>query len=322
MRKNKIFKSILLAGALSFTIGQAQAQDDLLDMLEEEQGETTEYAFATFKGTRAINLQSTELPSKGVLQYIFMHRFGAFNDRFFYNNLGMNTAEVALQLDYGVTEWLNLGAYMATTSPRTYTGFAKYRIFRQSKGAKNMPISVVGYSSITYNNEDYKDALYNKSDRISYTNQLILARKFSQRFSLEIVPTHVHFNIVNLKSESNDIFSVGTAARLKLTNQLALSAEYIYQINPLKTDLSELGAWDPSLDGSPDIPYQTNQNVLSLGVDIETGGHVFQIFLTNSRGVADPYTIAQTPGSWKNGDISLGFNISRVFTIVRPKMPE
>lgn len=311
MRKSNLFKG-LLAGLFALSLSQAHAQDDLLDMLEEESSETTEYAFATFKGTRAINLQSTELPSKGVLQYIFMHRFGSFSDDFLYNNLGMNTAEVALQLDYGVTEWLNLGFYSGTAYPRTYTGFVKYRLFRQSKGAKTMPLSIVGYSSMNYNNERYEGETFNNSDRLSFTNQLILARKFSQRFSLELVPTHVHFNIVSLESESNDIFSLGTAARFKLTNQLSLSAEYIYQLNPLETNITQLG---------DDISYQDNQNVLSVGVDIETGGHVFQIFLTNSRGVADPFTIAQTPGSWKNGDIHLGFNISRVFTIVRPKIP-
>ncbi|WP_417603661.1 DUF5777 family beta-barrel protein [Owenweeksia hongkongensis] len=313
MRKNKNFKRILIMGAFFFTVGQAQGQDDLLNMLEEEQGETTDYAFATFKGTRAINLQSSELPSKGVLQYIFMHRFGSFSDDFFYNNLGMNTAEVALQLDYGFTDWLNAGVFSGTAYPRTYTGFLKYRIFRQSKGAKNMPFSVVGYSAMTYNNERYPDVQFNESDRFSFTNQLILARKFTQRFSLEIVPTHVHFNIVSRESESNDIFSVGTAARFKITKQLSLSAEYIAQINPLTTNITRLG---------PDIEDQKNYNALSVGVDIETGGHVFQIFLTNSRGVADPFTIAQTPGSWENGDIHIGFNISRVFTIVKPKLPQ
>lgn len=312
MKKNKLLLRILFIGVFSFALGQAQAQDDLLDMLEDEQGETTEYAFATFKGTRAINLQSTELPSKGVLQYIFMHRFGSFSDDFLYNMLGMNTAEVALQLDYGLTDWLNLGVFSGTAYPRTYTGFVKYRLFRQSKGAKNMPFSLVGYSAMTYNYERY-DAEFNESDRFSFTNQLIIARKFTQRFSLEIVPTHVHFNIVSRESESNDIFSVGTAARFKLTKQLSLSAEYIAQINPLTTNITRLG---------PGITDQKNYNALSMGVDIETGGHVFQIFLTNSSGVADPYIIAQTPGSWKNGDIHIGFNISRVFTIVRPKLPQ
>lgn len=170
---------------------------------------------------------------------------------------------------------------------------------------------------MTYNNERYTlDVPYNKSDRLTYTNQLVIARKFSQRFSLEVVPTHVHFNIVNLNSEDNDVISIGSAARFKITQQVGLSLEYIYQINPLETDVTQFGQYTENPN------YPGNNNVLSVGVDIETGGHVFQIFLTNSRGIADPFTIAQTPGSWQNGDIHLGFNISRVFTIVRPKQPE
>lgn len=315
MPKNKI-KSRVFCWSLCFCFLTTPllSQDDLLSALEEEQEATTQYTFATFKGTRAINLQSNELPAQGVLQYIFIHRFGAFSDDYFYNNLGLNTAEVALQLDYGVTDWFNAGLSMGTASPRTYSGFLKFKILRQSKGAKNMPFSLSSYSSITYNNEKYNlDVPYNNSDRVSYNNQLIIARKFSKNFSMEIVPTHVHFNLVSLRSEDNDIFSVGFAARQKITQQLGLSIEYIYQINPLSSSLGQLGS---------NITIQDNQNVLSVGVDIETGGHVFQIFLTNSRGIADPYTIAQTPEQWKDGAIHLGFNISRVFTIYKPKLPE
>lgn len=317
-KSKKLSKALITVFCFCFFIPQLFAQDDLLAELEAEQEETTEYAFATFKGTRAINLQSPELPAKGVLQYIFIHRFGAFNQDYFYNNLGMNTAEVALQLDYGVTDWLNIGLSSGSAFPRTYSGFIKYRIARQSTGAQVMPVSLVGYSSLTWNNEKYSnvDVPFNETDRLSYTNQLVVARKFSQKFSLEIVPTHVHFNVVSLASESNDIFSIGTAARLKITQQVGLSLEYIYQLNPLETDVTQFGLLNP------DHGFQQNQNVLSVGVDIETGGHVFQIFLTNSRGIADPYTITQTPGQWKDGAIHLGFNISRVFTIVKPKLPE
>ncbi len=316
MTKSKLFgRALVSALCLCFLGTPLSAQEDLLADLESEQEETVEYAFATFKGTRAINLQSPQLPAKGVLQYVFIHRFGAFDDDYFYNNLGLNKAEVALQLDYGVTDWLNLGLSSGTSFPRTYSGFVKYRLARQSKGARVMPFSIVGYSSVTYNNEKYENVTvpFNETDRFSFTNQLIIARKFSPNFSMEIVPTHVHFNLVSLASESNDIFSLGFAARQKITRQVGLSLEYIYQLNPLETGLSTLGA---------DIHMQENQNVLSVGVDIETGGHVFQIFLTNSRGIADPYTIAQTPGKWKNGAIHLGFNVSRVFTIVKPKLPQ
>jgi opacity protein-like surface antigen len=311
MIKSNCLACVIVSGILILLSLPLAAQDDLLNMLEEEKGEDTSYAFATFKGTRVINLQSPELPSKGVLQYIFIHRFGSFSDDYFYNFLGMNVAEVALQLDYGITDWLNFGLAYGSATPRTYNGFLKYKLLRQSSGGRVMPITLTGYSSIFYNAERYNDDLpRNNSDRLSFVNQAVIARKFNKNFSMEIVPTHVHFNLVNLKSESNDLFSLGLGGRYKLTSQLAVTAEYIYQFNPLETNLQS-----PGLEIIP----QENQNVLSVGVDIETGGHVFQIFLTNSRGVSDPYTIAQTPGKWSEGDIHLGFNISRVFTIVRPK---
>ncbi len=310
MRKNKL-PGFLGLIALLFCTQLMWAQDDLLDLLEQEEGEDTVYAFATFKGTRVINLQSPELPGKGVLQYIFMHRFGSFSDDYFYNFLGMNVAEVALQLDYGITDKLNFGLAYGSATPRTYNAFLKYKILRQSSGGRTMPITLTAYSSIFYNAERWNDTLpHNESDRLSYVNQLVIARKFNKNFSMEIVPTHTHFNLVSLKSESNDIFSLGVGLRHKVSPQIAVTAEYIYQLNPLETNLQS---------SALDIIPQENQNSLSVGVDIETGGHVFQIFLTNSRGVSDPYVIAQTPGSWLDGDIHLGFNISRVFTIVRPK---
>ena len=310
MKRNKLrlIAFLIAAGLITTT---SSAQEDLMNMLEEEQGVDTNYAYATFKGTRVINLQSNELPGKGVMQFVFMHRFGAFSDDYFYNFFGMNTAEVALQLDYSVTDWLNFGAGYGSATPRTYNGFVKFKLLRQSSGGRVMPVSVSGYSSLFYNAERFNDNLpRNSSDRLSFVNQLVIARKFNKNFSMEVVPTHVHFNLVSLETEKNDMLSLGLGLRHKITPQLALTAEYIYQLDPLTTNLQS----------SPlDIVMQENQNVLSIGVDIETGGHVFQIFLTNSRGVSDPYTIAQTPGKWSDGDIHLGFNISRVFTIVRPK---
>jgi len=225
MNRNKILILFLLVFG-----NFAWAQDDLLEMLESDQEEKTEYAFATFKGTRVINLQSNELPAKGVLQYMFNHRFGAFNNEYFYNFLGMNNAEVRLQLDYSFTDWLNVGLGHGSATPRTYDGFIKYRLLRQSTGAKKSPVSISGFSSLFYNYQKQdEDALYNTSDRLSFVNELIIARKFSPDFSLQVVPTHVHFNLVSTTDESNDLFSLGFAGRYKLTQSIALTAEYILQ---------------------------------------------------------------------------------------------
>ena len=108
-----MLKRILFIAALFLMVVHVQAQDDLLDLLEDEQGETTEYAFATFKGTRAINLQSTELPSKGVLQYIFMHRFGSFSDDFFYNNCSTKIEEVIIGIIKDSVTFSNISRFIS-----------------------------------------------------------------------------------------------------------------------------------------------------------------------------------------------------------------
>jgi len=287
-----------------FLAFSAFAQDDLLQMLEDEQGPQTEYAFATFKGTRVINLQSNELPAKGEGQFLILHRFGSFNDDYFYNFFGLNVAEVRLTLDYSPLEWLNLGAGYASATPRTYDGFAKYRIMRQSKGEVNFPVSITGYSGLFYTAERFTDALpRNQSERFNYVHQLIIARKFSQNFSMELVPALTHLNLVETAADNNDVISLGIAARYKFTQQHAISVEYIHPLNPNSfVDLAE-GV------------QQNYQGALSIGFDIETGGHVFQLFFTNSRAVAEPFVFTRTPGSWMDGDIHFGFNISRMFNI-------
>lgn len=299
LKSNYLLFSLLAVFALGFS---AHAQDDLLAELEEEQGPTTAYAFATFKGSKLVNLQSNEIAAKGTHQFMILHRFGAFNNDYFYNFFGLNGAEVRLTWDYSVLDWLNVGVGYSSATPRTYEGFLKYKIARQSKGAKNFPVSITGYSGLFYTSERFpNDGIpRNESDRFNYINELIIARKFSPNFSMEIVPAITHFNLVDSIDDNNDIFSLGFGARYKFTKQHAISVEYIHPFNPNQFTSS---------DGT-----RTNyRGALSVGVDIETGGHVFQLFFTNSRGVAEPYVFAQTPGSWLDGDIHFGFNISRQF---------
>jgi hypothetical protein len=299
---------ILAVFVLSLSLGQtALAQSDLLDELIEETTPETVYTFATFKANKVVNLQTNELPSKGVLEYNIMHRFGSFQDDYFYNFLGLTNAQVRLTLNYSPLNWLNLGL-SHTGFQRTYDGFVKYKILRQSTGKINMPVSVTGFSSLYYSAQRFNDDLpRNTSDRFSFVNELVIARKFNQNLSLQVVPTSVHFNIVDSIKDNNTVFALGLAGRYKFTKMHAITVEYIYQANPNQF-------LDPTTG-----ELRNYQNALSVGVDIETGGHVFQLFFTNSRGVAEPYVVAQTPGSWADGDIHFGFNISRVFTIQRPK---
>lgn len=306
MLKNNTLRKTSFLFLLLFGFN-AFAQDDLLDMLEEEQGPTTEYAFATFKGTRVINLQSPEIPGKGVLQYVISHRFGSFDDDFFYNFLGLDNAQIRLSLDYSITDWLNVGASHSSFR-KMNDGFVKYRIARQSKGERNFPFTITGFSALYYQSLRFSDDQpHNESERLSFVNELVIARKFSKRFSAEIVPTLIHFNVVEQADFSNDVIALGVGGRYKFTNMHALTFEYVHQLNP--------------------YTYESNNEVndynnsLSVGVDIETGGHVFQLFLSNSQGVSEPLVFTDTRNSWLDGDIHFGFNISRVFTIVKPKLP-
>lgn len=287
------------------------AQEDLMAELEQADANKTEYAFATWKGTKVVNLQTNELPGKGVLQYTILHRFGAFNDDFFYNFMGLDNAQVRLTLDYSPTSWLNVGLGH-TGFRKTYDVFAKYRLLRQSKGARTMPVSVTGFSSAYYSAirvDDGVDRTFGR--RMSYVHELVIARKFSQKFSAQIVPTLIHSNLTNRAADNNTQIAVGIAARYKITPMHAITVEYVPVLNP--NQYPDLTADPLALPTS--IPYSNFTNALSVGIDIETGGHVFQLFVTNARGVAEPFAFTQTDGSWLDGDLHFGFNISRVFTV-------
>jgi len=307
-----MLKRYLILALLSPVFLTAQ-EDDLLAELESDNSSSTDYTFATWKGTKVVNLQTNELPGKGTLQYTILHRFGAFNEDFFYNFLGLNNAQVRLTLDYSPTEWLNVGLGH-TGFLKTYDAFAKYRLTRQSKGAINMPVSITGFSSAYYTANRFEDGIdYTLARRMSYVHELVIARKFNQNFSAQIVPTVIHSNLSRRAADNNTQIAVGLAARYKITHMHAITIEWVPVLNP--NQFRDFSDADP-LALPADIPFRNFQNALSIGFDIETGGHVFQLFVTNARGVAEPYAFGRTEGSWLDGDLHFGFNISRVFTMV------
>ncbi len=274
--------------------------EDLLSMLEEE--ETIDYATAAFKTNRVINLHSIENTAKGVLDVKISHRFG-FLSGGFDELFGLDAATIRFGFDYGITENLMVGVGRSSYE-KTYDGFAKYRILRQSKGKVNMPITAAFFASgaiksIPFQNPDRENYF---SSRMSYTFQLILGRKFNKYFSLQLSPTVVHRNLVRTKLEKNDVYALGAAARVKITNRLAINAEYIYVL--------------------PDQLAPGYRNSLSVGLDIETGGHVFQLHFTNSTSMIEKGFITETVGNWSDMGVHFGFNVSRVFTIVKPKIIE
>jgi Membrane bound beta barrel domain (DUF5777) len=273
------------------------AQDDLMNTLEAQQPKK-EFVTNAFKSSRVINGHSMEFIGAGVLDFRILHRFGRVNQGF--NELfGLDQASMRMGFDYGVTKNFTVGIGR-TTFQKELDGFLKYRLLWQSKGKKSSPISLVlvaGSSINTLKNTSTTQKATFTS-RTGYYYQTIIGRKFSNKFSLQLSPTLVHRNEVDAIDE-NDIFAAGIGARYKISKRMALVLDYFYVANGL-----------PSTKG---------ENPLSIGVDIETGGHVFQLHFSNTSGMNERAFITNTTNSWADGDIQFGFNLSRVFTIKRKK---
>ena len=285
---------------------QLLGQDDLLAMLNQEDAKKITYTQATFKGTRFINGQTVETIAKNHLNFWISHRFGALNSGFMDNFLGLDEAKIRLGLEYGLSDVWLVGMGRSTIE-KTYDFYTKYKVLRQSN---QMPITLTMYGSIATNTMPTGYTLpsgnimryENNLQRQTYMGQLLIARKFTDKLSLQIMPTILHNNKVESVYFDNNLYSLGMGGRYKLTNRLSLSAEYYKNLvdtqNFLKTS------------GTP-YPYQDS---FSIGFDIETGGHVFQLHFTNSRGMIEKHFISQTTGTWANTDIFYGFNMARTFS--------
>ncbi len=293
-------KIILLLFIASTFLHKTYAQTDTTDLMSQLEKEVigdaktrTEYATATFKTTRLVNGHSVENVGKGVMDVRINHRFGTL-DKGGYEFFGLDNASMRLGLDYGITGRLMVGVGRSTYE-KTYDAFFKYKILRQSTGKVNMPVTMsyvpsIAYKSIKWNDNTIKN--YNTS-RMYYSHQLIIGRKFSEGLSLQIMPTFVHRNLVSLSKDDNDLFSCGIGGRQKLTKRTSFNIEYYYQFNKMSGMV----------------------NSLSVGFDVETGGHVFQLHFTNSTGMNERTFITETTNKWGSGQILFGFNLSRVFTV-------
>jgi hypothetical protein len=297
MKKILLYTCIALSSILSLT---AQP-DDLAKMMEEEMSKDVEpdYATATFKTTRLINGHTIENVAAGVLDMRISHRFGAINSGIqqFY---GLDVATMRVSLEYGINRWLMIGGGRSTFE-KTYDSFLKAKILRQSKGARNMPITLSYLASmqtitVPYANPDRTNFF---TSNMFFVHQLIIGRKFNESFSFQISPTLVHRNLVDSIATPHDLFSIGMGGRMKLTRRTSINVEYFYQFPQFK-------------------PAGTT-DMLSIGFDIETGGHVFQLCFTNSPYMIEKAFIHQNSGTWKAGDIIGGFNLSRNFTIRDPR---
>ncbi len=286
MKTKILFITIILLSISGFS-------QDLEDILDAETEETTFNTNATFKGTRIANGHSVETRKKGDFEFLISHRFGRINSGA-YNLFGLDNSNIRFGFEYAFTNNLTI-ALGRSSLEKTYDAYLKYRVLRQKEGKKYFPFSLTYFGSIASKTlKDYD--INNKpsfANRLAYTNQLLIARKFNSSFSLQIMPTFVHFNTVQNELDNHDIYALGIGSRVKLSKRFSINAEYYHTINPFES--------------------RAVQNSLALGLEIETGGHVFQIILSNSRAMIEKSFIAESTGEFFNGDIHLGFNISRIF---------
>jgi hypothetical protein len=268
----------------------AQKTDDLFDRLGDwDEGEAL--AIKTFRSTRIVNMQSVENPYQGELIFTIGHRFGNIRSGF-YEMFGLDIATIRLGLDYGINSWLAAGIGRSSFQ-KTFDGYLKARIITQDGGLES-PVSLSYYLSASHASlrNIYPADYDNFPDRTSYIHQLMVSRMFSELFSVQISPIWLISSYLTETGSSVSHLSLGTAARIRLTPMTHLNLEYIPSV----------------VDGGIE-----RTNPVSAGFDIETGGHVFQLFFSNTQGIADKAWLANTSGRWEKGDIFFGFTITRVF---------
>jgi hypothetical protein len=263
---------------------------------------------ATFNATKIINMQSTEMVSKGTMQFMVSHHFSyIFNEgepakQSLAQLFGLNSgvAHTYVSFDYSPLDWLNLGVAAAGYSQ--YEGWAKFKLLRQQTGAKEVPVSMALYSMFNVNTASDPNNEFT-GNKFNFLNQLLISRKFSDKLSLQFIPTWIHFNVVPYGyNNSNDVFSLGMAGKYKMTSTLNLTLEYSRQLNMYENIMSKSGTIT-----------NYNPDLLSLGLEINTGGHLFQFYIGNTVSSSNIDQMARNTSSIKDGNFAFGFTINRSF---------
>ncbi len=290
---------LLLVWVFCMNATSLLAQDtDLLKLVGEDKPKK-EYVKYAFKSPRVINGHSMEFLNPGTMDFRILHRFGLVNQGY-KNFFGMDQASMRMGFDFGIMKNLMIGIGRSTYK-KELDGFIKYAPIRQSTGPHSAPLTVALVAGMTMDGLPWADPTRKNffTSRLGYYFEMILGRKFSEGLSLQIVPTMVHRNLVDLNSDPNNVYALGFGGRIKLSQRIAFTWDYTHVFI-----------------GMPDSGYY---HPLSVGFDIETGGHVFQLHFSNSTGMNERAFITETTGNWAKGDIRFGFNLSRVFQIKKRK---
>ncbi|TYA92245.1 DUF5777 family beta-barrel protein [Seonamhaeicola marinus] len=266
------------------------SQDDLLSEIDTNTTDNS-YETATFKGLKIVNFESTKLVADKEMTLVIAHRFGSLKngiDTFF----GLDDAVTRINFIYGISDNLNISVSRSSFQ-KIYEGAIKYKLLKQQKNG--FPFTIVGFNSILINTglDEASYPLLEFKHRIGYTTQVLIARKFNSNLSLELAPTVFHDNFVVVDEQNNTQYALGLGGRYKLSKRWSLNVDYGLHFN--------------RADNSP------FKNPLSIGVDLETGGHVFQMHFTNAEGMNTNTFLGQGSGDWADGDIYFGFNLSRRF---------
>jgi hypothetical protein len=290
--KLKTFLQLLIFLGLQATAHSQE--EDMMKLLGEDKPKK-EYVYNAFKSSRVIMSHSMEMLRPGVLDFRILHRFGNVNNglkEFF----GLDEASIRLGLDYAISDDLTIGVGRSKHK-KEIDGFVKYRIIQQATGPRSLPFSLVGVAGTTLSTIPWSDPTRENyfSSRMSHYGQAIIGRKFNDGLTIQIMPTLLHRNLVPTSADPNDLYIAGIGGRVKLSKRMSLNVDYYYVINQNEA----LGLHNP----------------LSVGLDIETGGHVFQLHFTNAMGMNERAFLTETTNDWLNGDIQFGFNISRAFQI-------
>ena len=299
-------KKLLILVVLTATAIPVFSQDDLSAILDTLV--PREKMAATFKSTRIINLQTNETVHRRTLDFRVAHRFGAIGAKSggsIHNLYGFdNSADIRIAFEYGITDALMVGV-SRTKHNEDYEGLVKYRLLQQTNDG-HIPLAITLFGNMVYSGRVNPGYTYDDPStstehmrRLSYTLQAIIARKFSSRFSFELLPTMVHRNFVENVEDDNNIFALGAGGRIKVTRSMAIIADYIYNFSELRKPGNDYGYY----------------NALGVGLEFETGGHVFSIMFTNAEYILEHEFVADTRSSWSNGGFRFSFNISRNFKV-------
>ena len=264
------------------------AQDDMLELIDDGTINPVPVQ-ATFKATRIVNSQSIELTRPKTLEFMILHRFGSMNNGF-YDLFGMDEAAIRFDLKYGINDRISLGAGRSSLN-KTYDIFTKLKILKQTSGGSSFPFSLALFSKMEISTIDQDLSM---SDQLTFDIQVLAARKFNPSISVQVMPTFIHRNLVQTANESHDLLSFGIGGRVKVTRRVSINTDTFFPLGERNESFKQ--SW-------------------GLGCDIETGGHVFQLMITNVQGSFESNYIENATGTFDELNLFLGFNITRVFSL-------